>query len=63
MREGYLRHHPHTPARPALQASLRGRWPAAGSPLDDQLRPRPEAARGGWIHSLVLLGTARAVSH
>ena len=59
MREGYLRHHPQTPAPTRSQASFRRHWAPAGS----QLRPRVEAARGGWIHLLVLLGTARALSH
>lgn len=52
LREGYLRQHPHTPA----QASLRRRWALA-------LRARAEAARGGWVHLVVLLGTTRALSH
>ncbi|KAH6643009.1 hypothetical protein C7974DRAFT_372850 [Boeremia exigua] len=59
MREGYLRQHPHAPCTDAPQASLRRHW----APARPQLRPRAEAARGGWIHLLVLLGTARALSH
>jgi hypothetical protein len=58
MWEGYLRHHPQTPATRS-QASFRRHWTPAGS----QLRLRAEAARGGWIHLLVFLGTARALSH
>lgn len=60
MREGYLRHHPQTPA--TTHSSVPTVYTDTALLLV-QLRPRPEAARGGWIHLLVLLGTARALSH